>query len=117
MPDKSWKAFERRIAARHHGGQRIPVTGERAGSDIVSDMFCIQAKLRKRMPTFLSDWLDGIRAAAAKHGKIGIVIWKTPGRHDDNAVVLLSLKDWQDLHGKVCYTAAAADDEPPYERD
>ena len=30
MPDKSWKAFERRIAKRV-GGRRIPVTGERDG--------------------------------------------------------------------------------------
>ena len=31
MPDKSWKAFERRVAGRV-GGKRIPVTGERDGS-------------------------------------------------------------------------------------
>jgi hypothetical protein len=87
-------------------------------------MFAIQAKLRKRLPVFLMDWLDGIRATAARAGggRIGIVIWKPPGVRDDNAVVLQSLKDWEDLHGVACYTAQAAsdaaaelvDDDPPY---
>ena len=105
MADKPWKAFERRIAARH-GGKRIPVTGERHGADVLTPMFAIQTKLRRGMPMFLRDWLDGIRAAAARHGKVGVVIWKPPGVRDDNAVVLLSLRDWEDLHGRTCYTAA-----------
>ena len=36
MADKSWKAFERRLA-RRVGGRRIPVTGERAGADVIVD--------------------------------------------------------------------------------
>ena len=35
MADKSWKAFERRLAARV-GGARIPVTGERDGADVIA---------------------------------------------------------------------------------
>lgn len=121
MADKSWKAFERRIAARH-GGQRIPVTGERHGADVLTPLFAIQTKLRKGFPTWLSDYLDGIRATAARHGKIGVLVLKAPRVRDANAMVLLSLKDWEDLHGKACYTATDGDgaiesnpdDERPY---
>lgn len=99
MSDTSWKAFERRIAKRHKG-RRIPVTGERAGADVVCDgPFVVQAKLGRCCPTYLRDWLDGIRAAGARQDKIGIVVWKPKGARDDNALVLLSLRDWLDLHG------------------
>ena len=58
MPDKSWKAFERRIA-RKLGGKRIPVTGERDGADVVAGPFVYQAKLRRGLPSYLRDWLRG----------------------------------------------------------
>lgn len=102
MSDKSWKAYERRIAKRH-GGQRIPVTGERAGADCDCGLFVVQAKLGRSCPVYLRDWLDGIRAAAARRdkGQVGIVIWKPKHARDDDSLVLLSLKDWQALHGPV----------------
>lgn len=50
--DKSWKAFERRIAKRM-GGKRIPVTGERDGADVVAGPFVYQAKLRRGLPSYL----------------------------------------------------------------
>ena len=98
MPDKSWKAFERRLAARV-GGRRIPVTGERDGADVIAPLFCYQAKLRKGVPGYLRDWLAGIVAAGQRAGSIGVVVWKAPRARDDDAVVILRLKDWQDLHG------------------
>ena len=99
MTDKAWKAYERRLAKRH-GGRRIPVTGERAGADVVAGPFVIQAKLGRRMPVYLRDWLDGIRAAGRKQDKVGVVIWKPKAARDDGAVVLLALRDWIDLHGQ-----------------
>ena len=97
--DKSWKAFERRIAARV-GGKRIPVTGERDGADVVVDgVFCYQAKLRRGVPSYLRDWLRGITAAGERSGTTGVVIWKQPGARDDDAVVVLRMRDWCDLHG------------------
>ncbi len=116
MSDKSWKAFERRLGKRH-GGKRIPVTGERDGADVVavSGPFVIQAKLGRRFPSYLRAWLDGIRAAGQRAGgKTGIVVWKPKGVRDDNAMVLLSLKDWTELHGELSYTTASRDDDPPY---
>ena len=106
MSDRSWKAFERRIAKRH-GGRRIPVTGERADVDCDCGLFVVQAKLGRNCPTYLRDWLDGIRAAGARRDKIGVVIWKPKGARDDNALVLLSLKDCQDLHGAMAPAESA----------
>ena len=96
--DKSWKAFERRVAVRV-GGRRIPVTGERNGADVVSPLFCYQAKLRKGVPGYLRTWLSGIVAAGERAGSIGVVVWKAPRERDDDAVVVLRLRDWADLHG------------------
>ena len=98
MPDKAWKAFERRVAKRV-GGKRIPVTGERDGADVVAGPFVYQAKLRKGVPSYLRDWLRGIVAAGERCGSTGVVVWKQPGAKDDDALVLLRLKDWQDWHG------------------
>ena len=98
MPDKSWKAFERRIAARL-GGKRIPVTGERDGSDVDAGPFQYQCKLRRGVPSYLRDWLRGIVSAGERKGSVGVVIWKQPNARDDDAVVVLRLADWQDLHG------------------
>ena len=85
--DKSWKAFERRIAKRI-GGKRIPVTGERNGADVVAGPFVYQAKLRKGVPSYLRDWLRGIVAAGERSGATGVVIWKAPNARDDDAVVV-----------------------------
>ena len=96
--DKSWKAFERRVAKRV-GGKRIPVTGERDGADIQAGPFCYQAKLRRGQPEYLRDWLRGIVAAGERSGTTGVVVWKVPGARDDDAVVVLRLRDWQSWHG------------------
>ena len=99
MPDKSWKAFERRVAKRV-GGRRIPVTGERDGADVVAGPFVYQAKLRRGLPSYLHTWLQGIVAAGERSGgATGIVVWKAPGALDDDAVVVLRLADWCDWHG------------------
>lgn len=97
MPDRAWKAFERRVATRLRGC-RIPVTGERAGVDVDAGMFCYQVKLGRRMPAYLRQWLDGI--ATARATQIGAVVWKPLYARDEDAVVVLRLRDWQDLHGK-----------------
>ena len=97
--DKSWKAFERRLA-RRVGGRRIPVTGiERGSADVIAGPFVYQAKLRRGLPSYLRDWLRGIVAAGERSGTTGVVVWKAPRALDDDAVVVLRLKDWQALHG------------------
>jgi hypothetical protein len=98
---RTWKKFESRCADRL-GGRRIPVTGiDRHGADVEHPLFNYQCKLRRGQPSYLREWLSGIVGTATEAGRIGIVIWKEPGRKDDEALVVLRLKDWQDLHGKA----------------
>src|SRR2546426_10804591 len=99
MSDRAWKAFERRLA-RQLGTHRIPVTGERAGADFADGLFAYQAKLGRRCPAYLGDWLRGVVAAGERRGgKVGVVIWKPKGAQDAEALVVLRFRDWCDLHG------------------
>lgn len=100
MADTRWKAFERRCA-QLLGTQRIPVTGERNGADAETPLFAIQFKKRACVPGYLRDWLTGIRAAAAARRKIGIVVMQNPGGQDLDSFVVVSLRDWLDLHGPI----------------
>lgn len=98
MPDKSWKAFERRLCV-DMGTTRIPANGERHGADGTTELFCFQFKLRRRLPTWLWAWLDGVSSVARPVGKIGVLVLKVPHQRDTDALVVLRWKDWQDLHG------------------
>lgn len=98
-----WKNFERRIAKRI-GGHRRPVTGlDRGDGDAFTDMFEIQCKVRNGQPSYLREWLHGIVTTAAARGRIGVVVWKEPGRghDDDDALVVMRWRDFVDLHGDV----------------
>ena len=97
MSDRAWKAFERRLA-RQLGTRRIPVTGERAGADFTDGMFAYQAKLGRRCPVYLREWLAGIVAAGNHRGLVGVVIWKPKGTRDREALVVVRFRDWCDLH-------------------
>ena len=90
MADRSWKAFERRVAKRV-GGRRIPVTGERDGADVDAGQFVFQCKLRRGLPSYLRDWLRGITAAGERKNATGIVVWKAPREKDDYKIVVLRL--------------------------
>lgn len=95
----TWKAAERRVAA-DLGGRRIPVTGiDRHGADVVTPRFHIQVKLRKALPVWLWQWLDGIRWDAAPEQKIGILILKLPRQRDDEGLVVMAYGDFVALHG------------------
>ena len=76
---------------------------DRDGADFENALFSAQCKLRKGMPGYLRVWLDGICRVAKDKDRIGIVIWKEPGKGkcDDDAVVLVKWKDWVALHGDV----------------
>ena len=98
--DKSWKAFERRIAERV-GGRRLACTGEKDGVDVDAGQFVFQCKLRRGLPDYLREWIDGITETAKRKGATGIVVWKQPGERVDDAIVILRMADWQELHGSV----------------
>lgn len=98
MPDKSWKRAERMIAA-DCGGARIPVTGERHGSDVDHPMFCFQLKVRRSLPTWLFTWLSGIVATASRTNRIGVLVLNLPRKPRRGALVILRWDDWVSLHG------------------
>ena len=82
-------------------GKRIPVTGiDRDGADVTSDLFAVQVKHGRRRPSYLADWLSGIRAQALAP-QVGVVVWCDNRECLEDAVVLMSMKDFVDLHGKV----------------
>jgi hypothetical protein len=82
------------------GVQRIPVTGERHGADFEDGIAAYQVKCRKSIPGWLWGWLEGIQSAGKAKGKAGIVVLKTPRMRDEDALVVLSWRDWVELHGK-----------------
>jgi len=98
MADRGWKQFERRCC-RDFGEQRIPVNGEYQGPDGMSTLFCFQFKLRRALPTWIFAWLSGIVGAARRRGKVGVLVLKTPGMEDRDALVIVRWSDWVDLHG------------------
>ena len=60
MADKSWKAFERRVA-RIFGGKRVPLSGSikdgRTGKgDVETDVFSIECKMRSQGLKSIFDW-------------------------------------------------------------
>jgi hypothetical protein len=101
MADRVWKRRERHVAAALHG-RRIPVTGvDRHGADVETPLLAIQVKHGRRRPAFLRDWLDGICGRAAVTGRVGLVVWTTHREPTAEAVVILRLKDFEALHGRL----------------
>jgi len=52
--DKTWKAFERRVAQRT-GGERIPVSDRRTTLDVKHPYLGIECKYRKKISKFIKD--------------------------------------------------------------
>jgi hypothetical protein len=98
VADKRWKAVERRMA-KDVGTQRIPVTGERDGSDFTDAIGCYQLKSRKAIPGWLGQWLSGIQGTARRQRKAGVLVLHKPGQDRADALVVLSWQDWCSLHG------------------
>jgi len=55
--DKTWKAFERRVAQRT-GGERIPVSDRRTPLDVKHPYLGIECKYRKKISKFIKDSMD-----------------------------------------------------------
>jgi len=98
MSDTRWKRLERDVA-RKVGGQRIPVTGERDGQDISHPVFAFQVKSRRTIPGWLATWLAGITGTARRLDRVGVLVLHQPGTEVDDALVVLRMRDWVDLHG------------------
>ena len=92
-PDKSWKAYERRLAFDRLDGKR---TGPTYKEDVESKYFSLEAKLLKSLPKMMQKaYEQAVKNCPAE--KIPVVIAKEKGRNDGNAYVLLSYQDWNYL--------------------
>ncbi len=98
MPDKTWKATERAVAARL-GGVRTGHTG-RNSPDVVSDWLCVEVKCRKRLPDWLLDAVAQARANTWGDRLPLVVLHQTGTRHDQDLVVL-TLRDFEDWWGRL----------------
>ena len=76
MPDKAWKAEERKVA-KAFGASRALMKGTGEKSDIDHPLFCVDVKLRKRWS--IDKWFDELRAYASKADKIPILTLRKPG--------------------------------------
>lgn len=97
----TWKARER-DTARRLGGIRKPVSGRtKHEADVETPLFCVQHKHGRSRPSYLAEWLAGICGVASDAGKIGIVVWSAKHEAGDDAIVLMRLKHFEELCGKI----------------
>ena len=96
MPDKAWKATERRVC-RALGLDRIPVNG-RPGPDGSGDWLCVQIKHRKKVAKFLADTLATIRRQA-RPDQLGVVVLHEHGGRGDGDLVMMTLADFAEWFG------------------
>lgn len=76
LSDKPWKAEERTVA-RMFGTSRALMKGTNEKSDIISDIFVVDVKLRKRVNVHKT--YRDLLAAARKQDKIPILTMREPG--------------------------------------
>jgi hypothetical protein len=73
--DKSWKR-EERIIAKAFNSTRALMKGTNEKSDIISELFCIDVKLRTRWQ--IEKWFEELRMYAQKCDKIPILTLRKP---------------------------------------
>jgi len=102
MPDKSWKAFERRMAKALGGRRRGADTrsGERGGkSDIIHATLAPECKLLSR-PTW-GELQDAVAQATrnAEEHRTPVALVKKKGDEDRKTLVVMSLPEFLVLFG------------------
>lgn len=95
MSDKSWKAFERRVA-KMLGGRRTGILG---GEDIEHPVYSGECKLLQSLPAWLTKlWAQ--TEANCPVGKIPVAMVKKNGGLDRDALTILRLGDFVELYKK-----------------
>lgn len=84
MPDKAWKAEERKVA-KAFGCKRALMKGTDEKSDIDHPLFCVDVKLRKNWQ--LESWFNVLRTYARSQDKIPILTLRKPRSKRRLAVV------------------------------
>jgi hypothetical protein len=76
MAEAKWKRAERQVAAIV-GGVRVPNVGK-AAPDVICQGWCIEVKLRSRLPLWLERGLAQAEAAAKERGLTPLLVIVTP---------------------------------------
>lgn len=89
MPDKTWKAMERKVA-KTLCGKRIPVSGAAPGfkGDVSHPVFFIECKHGKQIPKTIVSWF---RKAEKQNttGKATMLVVKPKGMHGELVIMRL----------------------------
>jgi hypothetical protein len=89
MAEAKWKRAERQVAAIV-GGVRVPNVGK-AAPDVICRRWCIEVKLRSRLPLWLERGLSQAEGAAKERGLAPLLVIVTPegrGRRAKRLAVL-----------------------------
>jgi hypothetical protein len=92
---KTWKAVERAVA-RRLGGRRVPVTGRGGAPDVEHERFAVEVKHRKELPAWLKEAMAQAEAAA-RDGKVPVVVLHERGQRHADDLVVLRLGDLEEL--------------------
>jgi hypothetical protein len=92
---KTWKAVERAVA-RRLGGRRVPVTGRGGAPDVEHERLAVEVKHRKSLPAWLKEAIAQA-VAAARDGKIGVVVLHEAGSRHTQDLVVIRLGDLEEL--------------------
>jgi len=98
MPDKLWKASERKIS-RLLGGQRAGAVG-REGPDVIHPHLAVEVKERRKLPAWLLSAVEQAIMGAPKD-KLPMVVLHRAGDRYEDALVVVRLRDWQEWYGEV----------------
>lgn len=89
MGNPGWKCYERRIA-RLFGVERKGILG---GADFETEHLAGETKVLAKLPKWLTD-VYGQSNSNCPRGKHPICVVKEKGRKDDNAFVIMRLKNF-----------------------
>ena len=100
MPDKTWKAVERRVAKKL-GGVRVALSGRNnmgAVGDVKLIGYATEVKSGRQVPKTVVAWLETIRGLAAP-GEIPVLVMQP--KHLKERIVALTLSDFTRLLSRI----------------
>lgn len=95
----AWKHAERRVA-KAFGTRRTGPTG-RDDNDLEHALLAIEIKYRASLPAWALACLAQARAGRTAGGKTPIVILVGRGMRIGDGLVVLTMRDFQDLFGRI----------------
>lgn len=99
MPDKAWKAAERRLA-RQFETQRTGPTGK-DDNDLAHPLLAIECKYRKKLPTWALQCLAQARCGRTAAGKVPVTILLGKFMRVTDGLVVMRVSDFQELFGAI----------------